>query len=95
MLLQMASFRSFLWWSSIPLYIHTTASFCIHLSMDTGCFHVLVTVNSVAMNTGMRVSFQIMSISEYMPRSGIKAEILGFSQMVCVCVLCSVMSDSL
>ena len=47
MLLQMASFCSFLWRSSIPLYICTTVSFCIHLPMDTGCFHVLVTVNSV------------------------------------------------
>ena len=89
MLLQMASFCSFLWRSSIPLYICTTVSFCIHLPMDTGCFHVLVTVNSVVMNTGMHVSFQIMSTSEYMPRSGINAETLGFSPdgaCVCVCV---------
>ena len=93
MLLQMASFRSFLRRSSIPLYICTTVSFCIHLPMDTGCFHVLVTVNSVVMNTGMHVSFQIMSTSEYMPRSGINAETLGFSPdgacvCVCVCVCC-------
>ena len=36
-----------------------------------GCFHVLATVNSAAMNTGVHVSFQTMFFSGYMPRSGI------------------------
>ena len=47
--------------------------FFIHSSVDghLGCFHVLATVNSVAMNTGVHVSFQIMVFSGYMPRSGI------------------------
>ena len=76
------------------MYIHTTVSFCIHLSMDTGCFHVLVTVNSAAMNTGMHVSFQIMGTSEYMPRSRINEETFGFSPDG-MCLLCLVMSDSL
>ena len=31
--LQMTQFRSFLWWSNIPLYICTTSSLSIHLSM--------------------------------------------------------------
>ena len=33
MSLQMIQFHSFLWLSNIPLYICTTSSFCIHLSM--------------------------------------------------------------
>ena len=39
MLLQMALFHSFLWLSSIPLYIYTTSSLS---SVDghLGCFHV-------------------------------------------------------
>ena len=57
----MALFHSFLWLSSIPLYICTTSS----------CFHILATVNSAAMNTGVHVPFQIRVFSGYMPRSGI------------------------
>ena len=34
MLLQMALFHSFLWLSDTPLYIYTTSSLSIHLSMD-------------------------------------------------------------
>ena len=34
------------------------------------CFHVLVTVNSAAVNTGVHASFQNMVFSIYMPRSG-------------------------
>ena len=36
-----------------------------------GCFHVLAHVNSAALNTGVRVSFQIIVLPGYMPRSGI------------------------
>ena len=36
-----------------------------------GCFHVLATVNSAAMNTGVHVSFSFMFFSGYMPSSGI------------------------
>ena len=45
----------------------------IHSSVDghLGCFHVLAVVNSAAMSTGVRVSFQIIVLSGYMPRSGI------------------------
>ena len=39
--------------------------------MDTGCFHVLAAVNSVAMNLGVHESFQIIILSGYMSRSGV------------------------
>ena len=46
--------------------------FFIHFSVDghLGCFHVLVTVNSAAMNIGVCASFRILVFSGYMPRSG-------------------------
>ena len=44
--------------------------FFIHSSVD---FHVLVIVNSAAMNTGVHVSFWIMLFSGYMPGSGSKS----------------------
>ena len=57
--------------TSIPLYkCHT---FFIHSSADghLSCFHVLAIVNSAAMNIGMHVSFWIIVLSSYIPRSGI------------------------
>ena len=57
---------------SIPLYIYTTSSLSIHLSMDIlGGFHVLAIVNSAAMNTGEHASLWITVYSGYVPRSGI------------------------
>ena len=71
MLLQMALFHSFLW----PRIVHCI---CVpHLlypflvNGHLGCSHVLVTVNSAAVNTGVHISFRIMAFSRYMPRSGI------------------------
>ena len=54
--------------------------FCIHSSGDahSGCSHVLATVTSAAINTGVHAPFQIMFSSGYMPRSGI-AESYGSS----------------
>ena len=45
----------------------------LHSSADghVGCFHVLTTVNSTAMNIEVHVYFWIMFFSGYMPRSGI------------------------
>ena len=45
----------------------------IHSSVNgyLGGYHVLAVVDSVAVNTGIHVSFQIMVLSECMSRSGI------------------------
>ena len=55
-------------------------SFFIHSSVDghLGCFHVLATVNSAAMNNGIFVSFSILVSSGNMPRSGIAGSYGGF-----------------
>ena len=47
--------------------------FFIHFSVDghLGCFHVLAIVNSAAMNIGVHVSFLIIVLFRYTPRSGI------------------------
>ena len=77
MLLQMALFHSFLWLSSIPLYICTTY---IYSSVNgcLGCFRVLAIVNSAAVNIGVHISFRIIVLSGYILRSGI-AESYGNS----------------
>ena len=52
----------------------------IHSPLDghLGCFHVLVIVNSAAMNAEIHVSFLIFVSSGYMPRSGIAGQHGGF-----------------
>ena len=71
MLLQMALCHSFLWLSSIPLYVYNI--FSIHSSVygHLTCFHVLAIVNSAAMNIGVHISFWITVLSGYMPRCGV------------------------
>ena len=59
-----------------------TTSLSIHLcpfiDEHLGCFHVLVIINSAAMNTGTHVSLSILVSSEYMPRIGIAGLYGGF-----------------
>ena len=53
-------------------------NFFIRSSVDghLGCFHLLATVNSAAMNNGIHVFFLVSS--GYMPRSGIAGSYGGF-----------------
>ena len=64
--------HSFLWLNNYPT-VYMYHNFLIHSSVDghLSCFHVLTTLNSAAMNTGVYVSISIMAFSGYMPRSGI------------------------
>ena len=56
----------------VYIYIYIYIIF-IHSSVNghLACFHVLVIVNTVAVNIGVHVSFQTTVLSGYMPRSGI------------------------
>ena len=67
------------WYFTVYMYL----IFFIHLSVNRhlGCFHVLVIVNSVAMNIRVNVYFQIVVFSRYVPRSGI-AESYGNSSFL-------------
>ena len=51
---------------------------CSSVDGHLGCFHVLATVNSAAVNNGIHLSFAILISSGYMPRSGIAGSYGGF-----------------
>ena len=59
-------------YSSLWLIVYMYRNFFIHPSADghLSCFHVLATVNSVAINNGIHVYFSTLVTSGYMPRSG-------------------------
>ena len=69
MLLQMALFILF----RAESIVHMYHIFFIHSFVGgyLGCFHVLATVDSAAMNTGVHVSFWILFFPRSMPRRGI------------------------
>ena len=73
MLLQMAELNSYLWLSSIPLYIHHI--FFIHPSVDghLDCFSIVAILNNAALNMGVHVSFwiSVFIFFRYMPRNRI------------------------
>ena len=46
-----------------------------------GCFHVLAIVNSIAVNTGVHLSFSIMVSSGYTPSHGIAGRPLPFTHL--------------
>ena len=48
--------------------LHTTSS---SVNGHLECFHVLAVVSSATVNIGVHISFQIIVLSGYMPRSGI------------------------
>ena len=64
-------FHSFLWLSSIPLYIYHLFLSPSSVTGHLGCFHVWAVVNSAAMNIGVHVAFWIVVLSKYMPTSGV------------------------
>ena len=53
-------------------------NFCVHVDGHLGCFRVVATVNSTAVNNDMHVSFSVLVSSGYMPRSGIAGSLGGF-----------------
>ena len=70
MLLQMALFHSF-WWLTFHCIYTPHLFYAFIVNGHLGCFQVLTVVNSASMNIGVHVSFQIIVLSGYMPRSGI------------------------
>ena len=53
------------------VYMYHIIFILFSLNRHLGCFHVPAIVNSVAMNTKVHVSFQVMVFPRYMPSSGI------------------------
>ena len=76
MLLRVALLHSFHGWVVVQCVVCTCVCachvFCIPLSVSehSECFHVLIIVNSAAMNVEEPVSFWIILLSRYMLRTG-------------------------
>ena len=52
------------------VYVHHIFSVHSSVNRHLGCVHVLIIVNSAAVNIGIHVSFWIMIFSGHMPSSG-------------------------
>ena len=71
----MALFHSFSWLSNIPLYIcvyiyiytHTHLIFHSPVDRHLGCFHVLATVNSAALNIGVHCIWSLLGVRQQSP----------------------------
>ena len=76
--------HSFLWlnakvWNTWCIY--NPPSLSIHLLMGhLGCFHVLATVNSATVNTGVHASFQLL-FSRHISRNGIARSYCNYFQL--------------
>ena len=57
------------WATELNWYIYKISSLFIYLWWDLGCIYVLAIVNSIAMNIGVHIYFQIKPFSGYVPRS--------------------------
>ena len=51
---------------------------CSSVDGHLGCFYVLAVVNCASINIGVLVSYSVMVLSEYMPRSGISGYMVVF-----------------
>ena len=70
----MALFHSFLWLSTIPLYIPHLLDPFIHLPSD---FHILAIVNSAAMDMGCMCLSELEFSPEVCPRVGLQDHMLA------------------
>ena len=71
MFLQMALFCSYTCLSSIPLYVFHIFLICSYVSGHLCCLHILAIINSAPRNIRIHVSFRIIILSGYVPRSKI------------------------
>ena len=63
------------------IYMYHNFWFRLSASGNLGCFHVLVTVNSAAVNPGVHVSVWITVFSGYKPSNGIAGSYGSFKKM--------------
>ena len=73
--LQVASFHSSLSECYSPVCIYY---YPFPVNGHSGCFYVLVIVNSTSVDTGVHVSFWIMVFSKYMPKHRIDGSYVSF-----------------
>ena len=86
MLLQMALFHSFLCLCNIPLCMYRQRYHILFIHSTTDghldCFHILGTVNSASVNTGVHIAFLSIVFSGYKPMSGIARSYSNYFQFL-------------